>query len=439
MVKLSTRFKDAWNVLTRNDYSSKSLPFAWPTMIGGSAQWHLIDIDAYIKQGFEMNSLIYSAIMYKVRAMMLAPLTVYTGTEEDPIKAPKTDELAMRIANPNENQTWVEFQSRNTVFLNLTGNVFNWFDFRTGEMHSLNPQRVYILTNTGQPAEIKGYLYVPQGKSHMNIEDCVPLAAKDVMHIKLPNPGDALEGLGYGLSPMQPAAHSVDVDNMVSKFLKIFFARGGMLTGVLSFDTIIKKDSDINDIKNRWEDHYGGFEKWSVGVLDRAGKYNRVGLTFEEMGFKEIDYRSETRVMGPFGVAPILIGARVGLDTATYANVEAARQAFWEDTALPEMMWHQVEYSNRFDIDGKFVEYDYSHIAALQRGLIRQVEAAHVMVEDGIPPNQAYRLAGVRVGNIPDGDKPRQQSLGMGAGRPGGVGAMEEQLPGQRDDGPDDA
>lgn len=434
MVKLSTRFKEAFNILIRGDMSSKSLPFAWPTMVGGTAQWHLIDIDAYIQQGFQMNSLIYSAIMYKVRAMMLAPLKVYTGTEEDPIPAVKTDLLAMRIANPNKDQTWVEFQSRNTVFLNLTGNVFIWFDFRTGEMHSLNPQRVYILTNTGQPAEIKGYLYVPYGKSPTNIKDCVPLAAKDVMHIKLPNPGDVLEGLGYGMSPMQAASQSVDVDNMVSRFLKIFFARGGMLTGVLSFDTVLKKDSDVTEIKNRWEDHYGGFEKWSVGVLDRNGKYNRVGLTFEEMGFKEIDYRSETRIMGPFGVAPILIGARVGLDTATYANVEAARQAFWEDTALPEMMWHQVEYSNRFDEEGKFVEYDYSHIAALQRGLIRQVEAAHVMVEDGIPPNQAYRIAGVKVGNIPDGDKPREP-----AGMRGGAGALEESLPGQRDDGPDDA
>ena len=432
MVKLSTRLKAAFESFRQGGISSKSLPFAWPTMVGGSAQWHLIDVDAYIRQGFQMNSLIYSAIMFKVRSMMLAPLKAFSGTEEDPKPVDKTDELAMRIANPNEYQSWVEFQSRNTVFLNLTGNVFIWFDFRTGEMHSLNPQRVYILTNVGTPAEIKGYLYVPQGKSHMNIKDCTPLAVKDVLHIKLPNPADVLEGMGYGMSPMMPAAQSVDVDNMVSRFLKIFFQRGGMLTGVLSFDTILKKDSDIDEIKQRWESHYGGFEKWSVGVLDRNGKYNRVGLTFEEMGFKEIDYRNEARIMGPFGVAPILIGARVGLDTATYANVEAARQAYWEDTALPEMMWHQVEYANRFNEDGKFVEYDLSKIAALQRGLIRQVDAAHTMIEDGIPPNQAYRVAGVRVGNIPDGDKPREPS-GQGA-----RGNSDQLSWGQRDDVPTD-
>ena len=40
--------------------STKSLPFAWPAMIEGKPQWHLIDTAAYIREGFQMNSLIYS-------------------------------------------------------------------------------------------------------------------------------------------------------------------------------------------------------------------------------------------------------------------------------------------------------------------------------------------------------------------------------------------
>ena len=193
------------------------------------------------------------------------------------------------------------------------------------------------------------------------------------------------------------------------------------------------KDTTINEIRKRWREHYGGFDKWSVGILDKGGKYQRVGLTFEEMGFKEIDYRSETRIMGPFGVAPILIAARVGLDTATYANVEAARQAYWEDTAIPEMIWHQTEWQNRFNEGDTFVEFDLSRIAALQRGLIRQVDAAHTMIEDGIPPNQAYKIAGVRTGNIPDGDKPRDPSMMSGRGARGnsdqlGWGRNEESV-----------
>ena len=371
MVKLARRFKAAYNSFRygspRGGPSSKALPFSWPTTIAGEAQWHTIDMKAYMEQGFQMNSLVYSAIMFKVRSFMMAPLKGYTGEENDPQPLPKTDALAMRLRNPNPYQSWQEFHSRNTVFLNLTGNVYIWTDFRTGEMYSFNPQRVHILTNKGMPADLLGYTYVPQGVSPKNLEKCTPLAAKDVQHIKLPNPLDPLEGLGYGMSPMMPAAKSIDVDNMVTSFLKIFFQRGGMLTGILSFDVPIREDKDITVIKDRWEEHYGGFEKWSVGVLDRGGKYQRVGLTFEEMGFKEIDYRSETRIMGPFGVAPILIAARVGLDTATYANVEAARQSYWEDTGIPELTWHELEYQNKFDDGTKFVNFDLSKIPQLQR------------------------------------------------------------------------
>ena len=437
MVKFTTRLSAAYNSFRWGSPAGrKALPFAWPATIEGTPQWHLIDVAAYIREGFQMNSLVYSSIMFKVRSFLLAPLKGYSGTEDDPKMLPRENELSVRLRNPNPYQTWPEFHARNTVFLNLTGNVFVWFDFRDGSIYSFNPQRIHIITNKGYPAELKGFEYVPPGNSPYDLEGNIPLTVVDTLHIKLPNPAAPLEGLGYGMSPMMPAAQSIDVDNMVSRFLKLFFQRGGMLTGILSFDTVIRKDEDITTIRERWREHYGGFDKWSVGILDRNGKYQRVGLTFEEMGFREIDYRSETRIMGPFGVAPILIAARVGLDTATYANVEAARQAYWEDTGLPELMWHQVEYSNKLDTKSNFVMFDTTKIPQLQRGLIRQVDAAHTMIEDGVPPNTAYRVAGVRVGDIPGGDKPRPPSTGRGSGQ-GARGNTDQLSWGQREDVPE--
>ena len=165
MVKLTTRLSAAYNAFRSMRGSAKGLPFAWPIMEQGQPQWHLIDIESYIREGYQMNSLVYSAIMFKVRSMMVAPLLAYTGTEEDPKKLPKGNELVDLLRRQNKYQSWAELQSRNTVFLNLTGNVYVWFDFMTGEMYSLNPQRVYIITNKGMPAEIKGFVYVPPGKS----------------------------------------------------------------------------------------------------------------------------------------------------------------------------------------------------------------------------------------------------------------------------------
>jgi len=385
------------------DYlESKELPFAWPDLSKEEPLWHIADLSTCYQEGFNTNSLIYSAIMYKVRATITAPLRAYSGTEDDAVKLGPEDPLTQRLRNPNPRQSWTEFHSRNVVFLNIAGNVYIYIDPVSGEMYSLNPDRMYIIPNADEIADLKGFLYVEEGKP---VEAGIPILPADMLHIKLPNPADPLEGMGYGLSPISAAAQSTDVDNMVTKFLNLFFKKGGMLTGVLQFEVPLKDDV-VDTILERWEKKYGGFENWKVGVLDRGAKYNRVGLTFEEMGFGEIDARSETRILGPFGIAPILIGAKIGLERSTYSNYEAARQAVWEDTLVPELELFQIEYQTRFNEPGRFVKFDYSGVPALQRALPRQISAAFTLVQMRVPPNQALRAVGLSIGPIPDGDKP---------------------------------
>lgn len=414
MVKLRDRFRAAVKVF-RHGFSAetKALPFAWTMLRAGKPEWHLVDLKTFIDEGYSMNTLVYSAIMYKVRAIMTAPLRAYSGTPEDPKLLPRSHTLSKRLARPNKYQSWVEFQSRNIVFLNVAGNVYIYVDPSNGEMQSLNPQRMYILTNKTRPAELMGYRYVPEGVSIENLEDCTSFLVEDIMHIKLPNPGDPLEGLGYGISPLQPAAQSIDVDNMITKFLNTFFLRGAMVTGVLKYDIPI--DESIADkVLERWNEKYGGYEHWQIGILDRGASYERTSLTFEEMGFEGVDGRGETRILGPFGVAPILVGAKVGLEASTYSNYEAARQAVWEDTLIPESTLFEVEFQSRFDTDTEFVQFDYSQVPALQRALPRQVDAAYTLVQMGVPPNKAMRAAGLRIGKIPNGDEPREMT---GSGR----------------------
>lgn len=427
------------------DLSQKALPFAWPDWQAEQPQWHLVDIASYIREGFNMNSLVYSSIMYKVRAMTMAPLRVYLGDEFSNELAPDKDPLVERIKRPNNRSSWVEFHSRNVVFFNIAGNVYIYIDPRTGEMHSLRPDRVYIVPTPANviPADLMGYLYVPEGKSPYSPEDCIPILPDDMLHIKMPNPGDPLEGLGYGIPPLMPAARVADVDNMVTNFLNLFFKRGAMLMGVIKYDIPID-ESTADEVIKRWMEKYGGYQNWTVGVLDRGASYERMSLTFEEMGFTDIDSRSETRILGPFGVAPILVHAKVGLERSTYSNYEAARQAFWEDTQVPETTWFQVEYQSRFNDGEKFVRFDYSQVPALQRALPRQVAVAYDLWQMGVPANDALRTAGLHIGDIPKGDEPfggREQGGGAGAfGRGSGQGTRanpDEDSWGMREDAPE--
>jgi len=349
---------------------NKNAPFVWPDFRSGSPSWRLIDIDAYIDEGFTINSLIYSAVMVKAKAASQAVMKAYSTDETgNPILLPDDDPLQMLVSNPNPYMGRRAFNMWQTVFFNIAGESYVWLDRRPGEevpiaQYLLNPRRMYIVPNPTGGKSILGYLYVPEGKG---FDDGIPMIPEDIVHSKLPNPNDPLDGLGYGLSPISSMARSADVDNIITEFLQIFFENGAIPAGVLSFETGLR-DNDIARIKERWLEMYGGYKNWSeIGVLDQGGQYNRVGMNFEELGFASLDERNESRVLGPFGVPPIMIGSRLGLLRSTYSNYEEAREAFWKDTMIEELGLHEESYAMRLKTEsGSYVKYDLSNIPALQ-------------------------------------------------------------------------
>jgi HK97 family phage portal protein len=374
----------------------------------GQPQWHTVDFSAWADEGFGQNSLIYSAIMYKVRSKMSAPLRAYGGDPRAPEELPPDHPLSRLVQRPNPHQSGVEFNALAEVYFNL-GNFYGLLVRPRGgglpeRMYCLRPDRVHVVAAQGdEPWErtVAGYLYVPEGESVYN---GLPVLAEDMMHVKLPNPSDPLEGLGEGRPPVC-IGRSADVDNDVTDFLKLFFENGAMVQGILKYD-IPLTDEDLAMVKERWSEMYGGHTNWTeIGVLDRSGDYQRVGLAFDEMGFEAIDERNESRILGPLGVPPILIGTRTGLNRSTYSNYAEARRAYWEDTAIPEQMLFQVEYQYYLQTDdGGFVRYDRSNVPALQQDVPTLTDAAYKMWTMGVPAQQAFNAVGLQVGEIPGGD-----------------------------------
>lgn len=391
--------------------------FIWPDFRTGSPVWASGSFADYAHEGFEINSLIYSAIMFKVRAQMGAPLRAYEGDVDSPTPLKAGHPLAQLLARPNLYMSWPEFQGLNTTYLNLAGETFvALLRPRIGGMPErmlpLRPDRCFPIPDA--KGGLKGYFYCPE---NVNPANGIPMALEDVIHVKLPNPLDPLEGLGRGLSPLASLAYSASVDNMITEFLYGFFKSGAMPTGTLRFQVPLQAE-EADRIKERWHELHGGYEKWSdVAVLDNAGEYQRVGLTFEEMGFLGIDERNESRILGPFGVPPILIGSRMGMLHSTYANYESARKAFWQDTFKPELGMFELEYRYYLQGDnGEFVAFDYSEIPALQQDIIPAVGAWAQMVDRGVPKNVAAGVLKIPLPALPDDDvgymNPMLQSVG---------------------------
>lgn len=376
--------------------------FSWPTWRSTVPQWQTVDFLSYVEEGFNTNPLVYSALMYKARAKMSAPLRAYSGDPENPDRLKPSHPLAKLVTRPNPYQAWSEFQALAEIYFNL-GNCFIFF-FRPKsgglpeKMYTLRPDRVFIIPGED---DIKGYLYVPEARS---IRDGVPILPEDMMHVKLPNPSDPFEGMGFGMPPTS-IGRSIDVDNEITRFLKIFFQNGAMPLGILKFNTPLDED-EIPIIKQRWKEMYGGVDNWTdIGVLDHGGEYQRIGANFDEMGFEAIDERNESRILGPLGVPPILIGTRTGLSRSTYSNYEQARLAFWEDTAIPELQLFESEWQYYLSTeDGGFVAYDLTKVPALIKSRVAMVNAAYAMWQMGTPANVAFSTVGLSVPDLQAGD-----------------------------------
>jgi len=374
--------------------------FMWPQWRQNVPMWQIVDYSSYVSEGFNLNSLVYSSIMYKVRAQTAAPMRGWEGDADVPERLPAGNPLQQLLARPNPQQSFSEFHGLNVVYLNISGNSFIWLDRGTDEereeagitdyeniplaMYPLRPDRMFIVpgkTASGTHT-LTGFLYVPEGANAFRQLDAgerrqtlregaaVPILPEDIMHVKLPNPADPLEGMGYGLSPLSACARNVDVDNSVTHFLQLFFRQGVMLPGVFKTTQTNLDDKTMARIKRAFKEMYGGYDRWAeeVAVLEAGSEYQRVGLTFEEMGFETLDDRNESRIGGPFGVPLILINSRLGLNRSTYANYKEARQAFWDDTMVPENRLFEVDaryYVNEPE-EGWFPAFDYSRVPAFR-------------------------------------------------------------------------
>lgn len=383
-----------------NAQETKKSPFSNATIsIGNSPQYALENFDEYYHEGYKENSLIYAAITYKAKSITQAKLKVYKYTDNkgnyDLLEF--GNDLQRLLDKPNKYQSASEFHTLQNVFFNLTGNAFTYFE-RKGKdvvaLWPLNPAYVQIIPDN--KGEILGYLYKP----YYNSGEPFPIRYEDMAHWKLPNPNDQLNGLGFGMSPVLALAQAGDIDNMISRFLNTFFKHGALPAGLLKFKEIALDQNEINEIREKWKEVYGGYDNWSdVGIMDMYGEYQRIGFTFAEMDFTKLDQRNETRIFATLGVPLELLPTVSGLSGSTYNNKSEARQMFWQDTMIYELNVVEKELARFFDDEenGIFIQWDLSDVYALKGDVAIQVEAASKLYAMKVPPRIAFETVGLVV------------------------------------------
>ncbi len=418
-----TGYEPNRNIFTPNPQRKKT-PLKFSTRSSDQPQWSMVDYESFYNEGFASNSVIYAAIMIKVRAVTQVGL-VAVDNKTDEITEPNNfsqrfiadesndneeQQLANLLNRPNKYMSGKEFQQLQTTFLNLTGNAFTVIvrdkkQKNPVSLWSLNPAHVQIIP--AKDGEITGYFYTPKGEIE---NERIPILPADMMHVKLPNPDDPLGGLGFGLSPIAPLAKSADVDNQITNFLKVFFEHGAMPSGALKLKDVMLDDEAIAEIKESFMSTYGNYENWAdIAVLDMTMDYERIGLTFDEMDFRNLDGRNESRMLLPFGVPAEIMPIRLGLEGSTFANKEEARKWFWQDTMTYELGLFIDEYKFFLTTEsGITPKWDFSKVGALKENTKEQIDGAVALIGSGVPPEIAFNTVGLDVEDYEGIDEPVQ-------------------------------
>lgn len=276
---------------------------------------------SFANAGFSRNELVYACIMEKATSLPEAPLRVYGP---DGLGEPRENHpLRQLIANPNPMLSEFELFELTDIHMELSGVAF-WeiVRDRAGRPVQLWPLRPDLVRMMRQRDGLTRYGYLV-GSGIVDL-------GTDVLAFRYPNPVDPL----VGQAPLRPAVRAVALDNEATDFVKTLLQNRAVPGVVIT--TQQQVDKDISDrLSARWREKFSGSRRGEPAVLQKGMDVKVLGLNPSDLEFPDLRTISETRICSAFGVPPILIGAKAGLDRSTFANYKEARTSFWEETIMP--------------------------------------------------------------------------------------------------------
>lgn len=363
-------------------YEAKSAAAMVPTWQNGLPVYSDSNYLALARNGYKRNELIYTCVDYRAKSAANTVLQLFTKgvlMESHPV-------LSL-LAQPNPIQSEYDFWYWTIAMKDLSGAAY-WLKERNraGQVVALWPLRPDLVQPVLDTTRgIRGYQF--------QLDSIIEFDANEVLAFTNFDPIN----LFNGVAPAQVASRLVDVDNATTDYLKVFFQNSAMVRGILKLKNKINEPESLR-LRERWKMIYGGWANWGeVAVLDSDADYVPMGQSFKEMDFGNIDARAESRICMLFGIPPILIGAKIGLDRSTFSNYSEARLAFWEDTMLPLYRHLAGEFllGMRDELQGVTTQFAYENVPVLQNLKIARMAAGQAAWEKGVlTRNEARKMAG---------------------------------------------
>ena len=352
--------------------------------VNASSHYRRDNYDAYADEGYRKNAIVYRCINEIATGAACVPFKLFQGDDE-------LDQhpLLSLLRRPNPTQAGVEYFQAVYSYLLLSGNNYAIRSDVSGEvreLYLLRPDRVRV--KPSKTATPEAYQYVIGGKVLKTYDADPVTGASEVKHMKLYNPLDDY----YGLSPLMAAATDIDNHNAINTHNISLLRNGARPSGAIVFKPASDRglpiqltDGQRQQLKDDLNVKYtGAANAGRPLLLEGDFDWREMGLSPKDMDFLQQRNMAAKDIALCFGVPSQLIGIP---DAQTYANVQEARLALYEETIMP--LARRVEsdlnewLSPMYGEDIR-IEYDFEAVPAMTERRRRVYENVTAAVREGI-------------------------------------------------------
>ncbi len=370
---------------------------------GDGALYPDASYSSYASSGYGRNELVYACIRERAENLPQSVLRVYPGSQPSASGEPLEDHRLRRLlAQPNPVTNEFEFNELSVTYLDLAGNL-PWLiqrgrDGLPAELWPLRPDLIRVFP-TGDPRVWNyGYVLDPTASIRNQQAEIIPIARRDIIHVKYPNPLDAY----FGQAPMRPASRAVSLDNAATDFVDTLL-RNYAIPGVVIKTAQAVTQSVADILKKRWKASFSGARRGEPAVLQTGMDVQPLGMSLRDLEFPDLRAYSESRICASFQVPPILVGAKVGLDRSTFTNYREARAQLWEEAIFSLQRRFRDPVASQllpeFSGVGRarvHLRWDNSEVLALREAESAKWErATNALARGGITINDFRRTVGL--------------------------------------------
>lgn len=374
----------AWPFNSRRVAEAKEHPNGAAFFVGAGQSWEAKDRKAqYIKEGYQLNVIVYRAIQEIVKAASSLQIELYGQTGEAIEKHPALDLLEM----PAPQMTWQAWLTEMLVNRMLMGEMACISGNETGlpvEIWPVNP--LHIDVEPGRSGLPSAYTH-KVGRSSVRFGVDPLTGDSQMMFSKTYNP----DNYWRGQSPLMAAALAGDTHNAGMKWNFSLLANSARPSGLIRFKQGYPGSETIQRMREYFKARMQGSENaGEIPMLSDDAEWVQLSQTARDMDFLSTMRETAKYVASALGVPLPLIDN----DASTFNNLEQAKERLYTDTVIPIVNELLAELNNwllpRF-ADGLEFRIDMDAIPALEGLRERMFNRAVTAYDKGLLTLQEAR------------------------------------------------